>query len=80
MYIYRGQGAEGRGQITIMFNGKTRGVLEDTTVLELLNELNIKPQGMAVELNLEIISKNKFSEIVLKNGDKVEIVRMVGGG
>jgi len=52
----------------------------DTTVLGLLNELDIKPQGIAVELNLEIVSKSKYNETVLKDRDKVEIVRMVGGG
>jgi len=63
-----------------MLNGKEREVVDDTTVLGLLNELDIKPQGIAVELNLEIVSKSKYNETVLKDRDKVEIVRMVGGG
>lgn len=67
-------------KVKIMLNGKGREVAGDTTVLGLLNELDIKPQGIAVELNLEIVSKSKFAETVLKDGDKVEIVRMVGGG
>ncbi|MBI5326970.1 MAG: sulfur carrier protein ThiS [Deltaproteobacteria bacterium] len=64
----------------IIVNGKERDVSEDTTVLGLLKVLDIKPQGIAVELNLEIVSKSKFAETVLNDGDKVEIVRMVGGG
>jgi len=67
-------------KVKIMLNGKGREVAGDTTVLGLLNELDIKPQGIAVELNLEIVSKSKFAETVLKDGDKVEIVRMVAGG
>lgn len=64
----------------ILLNGKEKEIAENTIVLGLLNELEIKPQGIAVELNLEIVSKSKFAETVLKDGDKVEIVRMVGGG
>lgn len=78
MCISEGQGS--RVKVKIMLNGKGREVAGDTTVLGLLNELDIKPQGIAVELNLEIVSKSKFAETVLKDGDKVEIVRMVGGG
>lgn len=84
MSIFEGQGASasgrGKGQVKIMLNGKEREIVDDTTVLGLLNELDLKPQGIAVELNLEIVSKSKYNETVLKDGDKVEIVRMVGGG
>ncbi len=73
-------GCAHHSQIKIMLNGKERELAENTTILGLLNELDIKPQGIAVELNLEIVSKSKFAETVLKDGDKVEIVRMVGGG
>lgn len=84
MSIFEGQGASasggGKGQVKIMLNGEEREIVDDTTVLGLLNELDLKPQGIAVELNLEIVSKSKYNETVLKDGDKVEIVRMVGGG
>lgn len=87
MFIFESQkskdgrvGCAHHSQIKIVLNGKAREIAENTTVLGLLNELDIKPQGIAVELNLEIVSKSKFAETVLKDGDKVEIVRMVGGG
>lgn len=83
MSTFEGQGAKGargKGQVEIMLNGKTRGISVDTTVLGLLSELDIKPQGIAVELNLEIVPKGRFGEMILKGGDKVEIIRMVGGG
>jgi thiamine biosynthesis protein ThiS len=87
MSIFRGQESETRSQkseskkhIQVVINGENREFAEGITIFEFLNELGIKPQGIAVELNLEIVPKGKYSEAVLKEGDKIEIVRMVGGG
>lgn len=80
MSIFSGQRPAASGQIKIVINGKEKEISEATTVSGLLHGLDIKPVGIAVELNLEIISKSKFAETILKNGDKVEVVRMVGGG
>jgi len=77
MSIFKSQKLE---TTAIIVNGAERELSAGTTVLGLLNELEIKPQGIAVELNLEIVLKGKYGEIVLKSGDKIEIVRMVGGG
>lgn len=67
-------------RVQIIVNGEEKIFEEGVTIFKLLNELNVKPQGIAVELNLEISPKGKYGETVLKNGDKIEIVRMVGGG
>ena len=80
MYKDRGQRLGVRGQVKIAVNGKEKIVSEGTTIERLLEELNIKQQGIAVEQNLEIVPKSKYAETVLKDGDKVEIVQMVGGG
>ena len=50
------------------------------TVAEMLGEMNISGQRVAVELNEDIVPKASYSETVLKDGDTVEIVRFVGGG
>ena len=50
------------------------------TVSEMLADMNISSQRVAVELNEEIVPKAKYGETVLKDGDKVEVVRFVGGG
>jgi len=76
----RGQWTRGMGQVKIMVNGKEKIVSDDTTIEGLLRELNIKPQGIAVERNLEIVPKSRYAETVLKDSDKIEIVQMVGGG
>lgn len=58
-------------------------ILEKTnarTVMELLNELRIRPGQVAVEVNLSIVKKADYSTFRLNDGDKVEIVKFVGGG
>ncbi len=50
------------------------------TLLELLSELNIIPERVAIEINLKVIKRADFSNIKLKEGDSVEIVNFVGGG
>ena len=50
------------------------------TVTEMLADMDISGQRVAVELNEEIVPKAKYGETVLKDGDKIEVVRFVGGG
>ncbi len=51
-----------------------------TTVTDLLRELDIHPERVAVEVNLKIVKKSQYNETVLKEGDTVEVVHFVGGG
>ncbi len=64
----------------IRLNGETKEVSEGTTVERLLDLFEIKRAGIAVDLNREIVPKRLHKETVLKDGDSVEVVRMVGGG
>jgi sulfur carrier protein len=50
------------------------------TVSEILADMDISAQRVAVELNEEIVPKAAYGSTVLKDGDKVEVVRFVGGG
>ncbi len=50
------------------------------TVAGLLENLEIEPARVAVEVNLKIIRKCDFQRHLLKDGDAVEIVNFVGGG
>lgn len=50
------------------------------TVTELLADMAISGQQVAVELNEMIVPKAKYGETILKDGDCVEVVRFVGGG
>ena len=50
------------------------------SVSEVLSEMDISSQRVAVELNEEIVPKARYDETILRDGDTVEVVRFVGGG
>ena len=66
--------------IQIQVNGEERGCRADATVGDLLRELAIKTERVAVELNLEILDRKEFDHRSLKPGDRVEILSFIGGG
>ncbi|BAG83978.1 MAG: sulfur carrier protein ThiS [Candidatus Azobacteroides pseudotrichonymphae] len=66
--------------ITIKLNGINKGIQENLTIQELLQYNGIDPKGIAVEHNLNIIRPIKFKEIILNEGDSLEILKFVGGG
>ena len=67
-------------KIKIKINGKIKSVIDDCELSELLKNLKIPLNKVAIELNEEIIDKKKISKIKLKNNDKIEIVHFIGGG
>jgi sulfur carrier protein len=64
----------------IKVNGDIKELPDGATIDALLELLSIKALGIAVEVNREIVPKRLLSVTALKEGDAVEIVRMVGGG
>lgn len=66
--------------MNIKINGETREVGDGCTLDSLLDLAGVKRQGIAVELNREIVPKRLHGETRLREGDSVEVVRMVGGG
>ncbi|RZO48333.1 MAG: sulfur carrier protein ThiS [Candidatus Pelagibacterales bacterium] len=65
---------------TIQLNGNPYEISDGTNLNELLNKLKIKENKVAIEVNGEIIEKNKYSNLILSKEDKVEIVHFIGGG
>lgn len=66
--------------IHIHVNGESRTVPSDSTVTALLNELEIRPDRVAVEVNLQIVDRQSFDRQMLQEGDRVEIISFIGGG
>lgn len=64
----------------IIVNGKAMEVADGLTVEGLLSQLKIRREYTAVALNREVASKATYAETVLREGDRVEIVRPMGGG
>ena len=50
------------------------------TLSALIESLAMKPDRVAVELNREIAPRDRWSQTLLKDGDRLEIVHFVGGG
>lgn len=66
--------------ISLRVNGKTVELERPTPLLEYLDTLGVNARAVAVEHNGEIIQRSAYHQVTLRAGDRVEIVRMVGGG
>ena len=64
----------------IQLNGDPYEINDGINLNELLKKLKIQKNKVAVEVNGEIIEKNKYPNLILSKGDKVEIVKFIGGG
>lgn len=66
--------------ITIHLNGESQEVPEGLTVATLLERLRLPADRVAVERNLEILPRARWSETRLQPDDRLEVVHFVGGG
>lgn len=66
--------------MTIIINGDQRIVPEGQTLLDLIHKLDLRPEQVAVERNLEVVPRKQFGDCTLAEGDSLEIVTLVGGG
>jgi sulfur carrier protein len=69
-----------RAAMQIHVNGEARMAADGTTVADLLRELQVGPDRVAVELNLEVLNRHDFDDRRLHEGDRVEIISFIGGG
>jgi len=65
-------------QVTI--NGKSETVADGITVAALLAKLDLQPVRVAVEVNEDLVPRKTFAETPVREGDRIEIVTLVGGG
>ena len=64
----------------LVVNGTEREVPDAVTVSELLALLELDQRRVAVERNREIVPRSTHAGVELEDGDRIEIVQMVGGG
>lgn len=64
----------------MILNGKTVDLKEDISVKDLLENYDLNPQKVVVEVNMEILDDEVYSTYLLKNEDTVEVISFVGGG
>ena len=63
----------------IIYNGQTRDVAAQT-VVALLEELSLPARHVAVEVNERVVPRPQHAEFVLRDGDRLEVVTLAGGG
>jgi sulfur carrier protein len=66
--------------IHITLNGKPHPVEPRMDILSLLKTLKVPPGSVVVECNRNILHRDRFDRVVLKDGDELELIRFVGGG
>ena len=67
-------------KIKIKINGKLSTIKEKVTLYSFVKKLKVPLKKVAIELNQEIVNKNRIKNIKLKHNDKIEIVHFIGGG
>ena len=66
--------------IQVHINGKDRAVAAGHTVHTLLESLDLHPSLVVVELNREILTRDTYEGVPVREGDVIELVHFVGGG
>ena len=64
----------------IQVNGEPRDVADQTTLVQLVSLLKLKPEQIAIEVNRTVVRRAEWSTTMLRPDDIVEIVHFVGGG
>jgi sulfur carrier protein len=66
--------------MNLVVNGENLKIDECSNVQDLITKLGYQDQRIALEVNESIIPKSKHSEFSLNEGDKIEVIKAVGGG
>ena len=64
----------------VQVNGEGRELRDRATLNDLVCDLSLAPARIAVELNHQVVRRDKWSETILSEDDRIEIVHFVGGG
>ncbi len=64
----------------IFLNGEEKILSRQMTVADLISELELDVKKIAVEKDLEIVNPGQFSELMIDEGSRIEIVHFIGGG
>ncbi len=64
----------------LVINGEEKELAGVSTLASLVEQLGLKADRLAIELNRDIVPRGKWSDTALNEGDRLEIVHFVGGG
>ncbi len=66
--------------VEVVINGKPHQLPREMNVVDLLEYLGVRRDGVAVAVNGEVVLREEWAQTVVRAGDRVEVVHMVGGG
>ncbi|PKV48418.1 sulfur carrier protein ThiS [Aquimarina sp. MAR_2010_214] len=66
--------------MTVNVNNQSQAILENSSIKKLLEQLDIVPNGIAIAINNEVVSKEKWEQTTLQNDDDVVIIKATQGG
>jgi len=66
--------------MTIQLNGREVVLGDGISLQELIKNLKLNPQNIVIELNEELIRKDDWANIRIKENNRIEIISFVGGG
>ena len=69
-----------KNKIKIIVNGKQMTVKLKFSLKNMVDKLKLPIGKVAIELNRQIVNKKNISKVLLKTGDKIEVVHFIGGG
>jgi len=64
----------------VLVNGETKEIPNEVNLSELLKNLSLPSERIAIELNKEVIRKRDWENVKVADADKIEIIHFVGGG
>jgi thiamine biosynthesis protein ThiS len=66
--------------LRVYLNGESKDLEQSSTLLDLVNELNLPSPRIAIELNRNVVRRRDWESTTLNEDDRIEIVHFVGGG
>jgi sulfur carrier protein len=66
--------------VRVTVNGEARELRDGATVDELVTLVGFAGRRIAVEVNLDVVPRDRIAQHVLRDGDVIEIVQFIGGG
>lgn len=66
--------------LNLRINGEDQEVVENTSLQELVTQLKLSPERIAIEVNQKVVRRADWATTPLKEDDRIEIVHFVGGG
>jgi thiamine biosynthesis protein ThiS len=66
--------------VKLTINGEEKSFADGLSLVALVEKLGMKPDRVAIELNREIVARDRWPSTMLQDGDRLEIVHFVGGG